>query len=95
MPWAQAQAKQWELAVKTVRIKKNDFNRTESFGWLLGLILIFWKERKEDFVMRNKQVSGAGQTGLKRKQNDDRVLQNFSRLIWWERAEETQKDTRK
>ena len=28
---------------------------------------------KEDFVMRNKQVSGAGQTGLKRKQNDDRV----------------------
>ena len=55
----------------------------------------FWKERKEDFVMRNKQVSGAGQTGLKRKQNDDRVLQNFSRLIWWERAEETQKDTRK
>ena len=32
MPWAQAQAKQWELAVKTVRIKKNDFNRTESFG---------------------------------------------------------------
>ena len=38
--------------------------------WLLGLIL----KIKEDFVMRNKQVSGAGQTGLKRKQNDDRVL---------------------
>ena len=45
----------------------------------LGSLIL---KRKEDFVMRNKQVSGAGQTGLKRKQNDDRVLQNFSRLIW-------------
>ena len=27
-----AQAEQLELAVKTVHIKKNDFNRTESFG---------------------------------------------------------------